>query len=599
MSVLRHLTSALDVAQALPRRAVPRHLHYLVRRTFAPIRVSRGASPVVSLRPVDPVRESAAPGGVAAEAPGLAQEVGRLLAGEVPVLGRFVPADEVEALPLRERWDASAQQHLVTLARARRLGFGDEVREFMLSEAGRFASAWPPFRRPVWDNALINGQRLVSWCLTARLAAAAGDWDALEPVLRDGIRGAAEHVHANLSTYKAVPNCHLIGELAALVFAEATFSSLALPGQTPHRLRLLEAAVDAQVFPDGVGREQSMGYHAFVLEALVLARLGARALGVATRLDGPIRAMAGYLRDTRQPDGDSPPLGDSDDARMFRLTSSSLPRDPGQVARIALDQDAEDEEGAWLKVLFGEGGTRSAVQGPSRPSSPTPGVLRWAEAGHVRLRASGSGGDHYLFCRSGEFGLGGRGFSAHAHADLLSFILFVDGEAWVTEAGPGSYAASGADRNWFRSADAHNAVRPAGEGVGVFGGRFWWAAVPDGCVLRAEPDEVVAEMAWRGWRWRRTFRADWGGRSVEVITERLEGEGAWDWFLHPASPSRISGEGEEWEVRSEAGFVATSLGGDVRPMACRHAKGYGRVVEAVCVQGRVGGDRHVLRLCAG
>lgn len=599
MSVLRHLTSALDVAQALPRRAVPRHLHYLMRRAVSPTRFSRGVSPAVSLRPVDPVGDVAAAGGVATGAPELAREVERLLAGEVPVLGRFVPVDEVEALPLRERWDASAQQHLVTLARARCLGFGDQVRDFMFSEAERFASTWPPYRRPVWDNALINGQRLVSWCLTARLAAAVGDWEALEPVLRDGIRGSAVHVHANLSTYKAVPNCHLIGELAALVFAEATFSSLALPGQTQDRLRLLEAAVDAQVFPDGVGREQSMGYHGFVLEALILARSGARALGLATRLDGPIRAMAGYLRDSCQPDGQSPPLGDSDDARMFRLTSRSLLRDPGEVARMALDQNGEEEEGAWLRVLLGEGGTRSAVEGPSRPSSPTPGVLRWTDAGHVRLRASGPGGDHYLFCRSGEFGLGGRGFSAHAHADLLSFILFVDGAAWVTEAGPGSYAAPRAERNWFRSADAHNAVRPAGEGVGAFGGSFWWAAVPTGCVIHAEPDEVVAEMAWREWRWRRTFRADWGGRSVEVITERLAGEGAWDWFLHPASPSRISGEGEQWEVRSEAGFVATSLGGDVRPMVCRHAKGYGRLAEAVCVQGRVDGDRHVLRLCAG
>lgn len=582
MSVLRKLTCALDVAQALPRRAVPRHLRYLVRRAVTPLRVPRRGSPAVSLRPVDPVAEMVAAGGVAAGAPGLAREVERLLAGEVPVLGRFVPADEVEALPLRERWDASAQQHLVTLARARCLGFGDEVRDFMLGEAERFASTWPPYRRPVWDNALINGQRLVSWCLTARLATVAGDWEALEPVLRDGIRGAAVHVHANVSTYKAVPNCHLIGELAALVFAEATFSSLALPGRTPDRLRLLEAAVDAQVFPDGVGREQSMGYHGFVLEALVLARAGARALGLANRLDGPIRAMAGYLRGVRQPDGHAPPLGDSDDARMFRLSSRSLPRDPCEVAGMALEEGPD-----------GKGG-----DAPPPPAS-TPGVAHWTHAGHVRLRASGPRGDHYLFCRSGEFGLGGSGFSAHAHADLLSFVLFMDGAAWVTEAGPGSYASSRAERNWFRSADAHNAVRPADEGVGTFGGSFWWAAVPTGWVMRAEADEVVAEMAWRGWRWRRTFRPDWGGRSVEVITERLAGEGAWDWFLHPARPSRISGAGERWEIRSEAGFVATSLGGDVRPMACRHAKGYGRVAEAACVQGRVGGDRHVLRLRAG
>lgn len=578
MSVLRRLTCALEVAQAFPRRAVPRHLRHLARRAVAPVRPPRDSSPLALLPAAPGVRELGAEAASAEERAGLQHEVERLLAGEVPVLGRFVPADRVAALPLRERWDASAQQHLVTLARARCLGFGDEVRDLMLGEAERFASAWPPYRPPVWDNALINGQRLVSWCLTARLAAAAGDWEALEPLLRDGIRGAARHVHANLSTYKAVPNCHLIGELGALVFAEATFVSLAIPGRTAERLGLLEAAVDAQVFPDGVSREQSTGYHAFVLEALVLARAGARTLGLPTRLDGTIRAMADYLRAVRQPDGRVPPLGDSDDARMFRLTSRSLLRDPEEAARVALDDDGEED--------------------PARPERPTPGVVRWMDAGHVRLRASGPRGDHYLFCRSGEFGLGGAGFSAHAHADLLSFVLFVDGAAWITEAGPGSYAAPRAERDWFRSAEAHNAVRPAGEGVGTVGGGFWWAAVPTGRVLRAEADEVVAEMAWRGWRWRRTFRADWGGRAVEVITERLAGAGAWHWFLHPAAPSRISGAGEQWEIRSEAGFVATSLGGEVRAMACRHAKGYGRVAQATCVQGRVGGDRHVLRLGA-
>src|SRR5207244_453092 len=93
---------------------------------------------------------------------------------------------------------------------------------------------------------------------------------------------------------------------------------------------------------------------------------------------------------------------------------------------------------------------KSYVFDPAGPlDSNLPGL--YSEAGHVVLR-----GDSSLFLRGGEFGMGGAGFSSHAHNDLLAPILWLDGIPVLVD--PGTYVYNGdtANRAKYRSEWAHN-----------------------------------------------------------------------------------------------------------------------------------------------
>ena len=173
-----------------------------------------------------------------------------------------------------------------------------------------------------------------------------------------------------------------------------------------------------------------------------------------------------YLGAIRQPDGLLPNVGDNDDGR-----ASTRP-----------------------------------LELPAAPS----GSVGFPKAGHYVMR---HGGD-YCFVRCGEFGPG------HAHADLLSPILWLRGEPVFVDPGTFVYNGDPAMRRYFRT--AHNIVNDQAEPADTFA----WKDSPDGVCEKWTGDEFIGSVG----QWRRRIRYEAGKFS---ITDTATGPCCWRFHLHP------------------------------------------------------------------
>jgi hypothetical protein len=110
---------------------------------------------------------------------------------------------------------------------------------------------------------------------------------------------------------------------------------------------------------------------------------------------------------------------------------------------------------------------------------------------------------------------------AHAHADALSFQLWVDGQAVVVDPGTFTYE-PGRERDWFRGTRAHSTVAVNGDQFELWAA-FRSGPLPQVELLEASASELVASVTGRsGVRHVRRINVN---EFELVIFDRLEGTG--------------------------------------------------------------------------
>lgn len=219
---------------------------------------------------------------------------------------------------------------------------------------------------------------------------------------------------------------HVLRNAKALVFAGSVFPGTRLLDRA---LALLERETGRQLLTDGGHEERSSSYHRLVQHDLaevaeLLVRVGRRAPGWLTH--GAALA-ARWQAGIAGPDRRLPLLND-----------------------------------AW------EGPALTA--GATQPPTALGAEFGPGEAGYLVLR---SGGDQVIF----DLGpLCPAHLPAHAHADALSFVLWLDGQPLVVD--PGSYCYQGPLRDRFRATSCHNTVEVDGRDQCVLWGSFRAAHLP-------------------------------------------------------------------------------------------------------------------------
>ena len=214
---------------------------------------------------------------------------------------------------------------------------------------------------------------------------------------------------------------------------------------------LIQAAAE-QFFESGVNREQSVAYHRFATHLLDLGGL-------------PQPKALAYLSAIRQPDGSLPMVGDNDDGCA---SSQPLELPPASATSVA-----------------------------------------FSDAGHYVIR---NGGD-YCFIRCGEFGLPPT--FPHAHADLMSPVLWLRGEPVFVDTGTFTYNGDPAMRRYFRSAQAHNVVTIDGREMAEPTGTFSWRNPPRGVCEKWSETEFIGSVG--PWRRRIGYDAGTFARSPTTI----------------------------------------------------------------------------------
>jgi uncharacterized heparinase superfamily protein len=283
------------------------------------------------------------------------------------------------------------------------------------SARASFASLWRSWRTSIepaqgdaWSPYVAS---LRAWVLCSVFDALVNG-SGIESDYLDQIAWHAGYVQSHLEL--DVGGNHLLKNLKALIGMGAF---LARPHVVASGRRLLEAQLPVQVLADGGHFERSPSYHCQVLGDLIDIR--------------------GLLASTN-----APPVVGLDDAidSMRRWLGAMV----GADGEVALCNDA-------IPV----GTRRLAALEPTPPPKEPVTVL--ATSGYVVIRPD----EHtQLILDVGD--PCPDDLPAHAHADCLSFELWVDGERWVVDTGTSTYGA-GPRRAYERSTAAHNTIEIDGE----------------------------------------------------------------------------------------------------------------------------------------
>ena len=341
--------------------------------------------------------------------------------------------------------------------------YGDDV--LALARSGNAAGARAAMERWIELHPPRPGDPWHPYPLSTRvgnwIAALALEPTALSSVISDSLWRQLLHLERNVED--DVLGNHVIRNARALVLGGAAFGATRL---LDRGLGLLARELPAQILSDGGHYERSPVYHLVVLRDLL--EIDAAVPGsVAPEVLGRMRRFAAALL---RPDGEP--------------------------------------------ALFNDG-TLDLAPRLELPSAPQ-GLAIFPETGYAVLRR----GSVWLAFDCGP--PSPAYLPAHAHADVLSFQLWLDGEPVVVDPGMPTYEA-GAERDWFRGTRAHSTVTVGGGDQFELWGAFRSGPLPVVSLLAADDAFLEASVTWPGGV-RHVRRIEVGREEIRVA-DRLEGAG--------------------------------------------------------------------------
>ena len=385
-------------------------------------------------------------------------------------------------------WELNRHLHLVTLAQGYALSGDKRYAAAIRRHLESWLAACPYGMGPNWTSALEVAIRLINWSVAWQLLGgmhsplfANGTGSEFRRAWLDAVYQHAEFVRTYFSRYSSANN-HLVGEAAGLFIAATTWPCWAEAASwKATAAAVLECEIQLQIAPDGVNREQSVGYQQFSFDLLLLPLLAARANGwkFSLRYEQRLEAMLEYLASIMDSGGHLPCIGDSDDAMLVRLDPRpdfSLAR--SQLATGALlfqrgefktKAGALDDRTRWL---FGAGAD-TKFHDVAALTGSLPVRRGFADGGYWIL-GSDFESDNEIRMVVDAGALGYQTIAAHGHADALSFTLSVGGLEFFVDPGTYAYHTEGTWRRYFRGTAAHNTVRVDGLDQSEQGGNFIW-----------------------------------------------------------------------------------------------------------------------------
>ena len=363
-------------------------------------------------------------------------------------------------------WELNRHQHFITLGIAYWLTGNQRYVDAFSSQVQSWIDSNPLQHGVNWYYGLEVSIRLIAWTVAFQFFRHSLQFrEQVGKTFLKSLWQQADFLSNHLQiTRSDVPNNHMMAELTGMVLIGAAFPEFRRAAEWRETgLRLLTQQATAQTHPDGVNKEQATGYHRFVAELLLLivARSRQSALPHEPILEHTLEGMLDYVLFTLTPDGTIPMWGDSDYGRALGLGQNKDFWDlrPILSAGAALFGRSDwkfaagrfDEEAFWL---MGSDGLNFWEQLDSRPPEHT--SRAFPQAGLYIIRDAWIAGTDVAFFRCGPFGLGGEGHCAHAHCDLLSFVLWVNGQPLLIDSG--TYMYHSPQRDHFRLAAAHNTI---------------------------------------------------------------------------------------------------------------------------------------------
>ncbi len=451
--------------------------------------------------------------------------------------GRLRVLDAPPGADVKRPWELARFHHGLALSAASALS-GDRRFADAFAALARHWIEHDPWPRGIhWAMPMEVALRSINWIQAAMLASASGHLD--QAFARDLSRSLflhGRHLWAYREWNPVARANHYLACVVGLVWLGVLFES------TPEGRQWLEfgrrellSEMECQAGADGVVREGSSGYHAFVAElflsaALLLARRASWRQGEAPdhSTNGHLAAAIEHATSSAFADRlprlfdflsalcagrpgylDPPIWGDTDDGRVLPFGGTTIP----PVSALSLLGDAlagrphppvctaVEADIFWRFGNLPESRV-ACYAGPAHSSQA------FADAGFYFFSGSRMRGS----MRCGPLGV--AGWANHAHNDQLSFEFTLDGRPIVVDPGLPCYSTEPGARNLFRSTRYHNTIEIAGAEQN----RFWPALL-----FRIVDDTRSRTHEWRTGAAGTLFagsHSGYAGRPERVVVRR-------------------------------------------------------------------------------
>ena len=369
----------------------------------------------------------------------------------------------------------------------------------------QWITANPPYRRQFWRDAwnsyTVSLRTLVWMQFLARHGSCS------KPII-DSLSRQLLFLERNLE--RDLGGNHLIKNIKALLWASVFFAGPVAGRWRELGIRLLRQELGRQILPDGMHFERSPSYHLQVFADLIEIR---HALGrdpLEGGLDAALQKMAHATELLTHPDGLAAQFNDSG------LTMAYSPAQCLAACRSILRLLPTEPDGGFALTAAGYFGFRSAQA--------------------------------YVVIDMGR--IGPDDLPAHAHGDIGSFELSLDGQRIIVDPGVFEYIA-GPRRDASRAASSHNCLALDDADQAEFYGAFRCGRRPDVDVdfLEIDRERAVVHGRHDGYRILpgrpvivRRFEAD---RTSIRIADRVDcprwHSGRANLLLHPECSAEIAG----------------------------------------------------------
>ncbi|NLF39153.1 hypothetical protein GX586_06895 [bacterium] len=472
--------------------------------------------------------------------------------------------DPAQCGDIMQLWWLNRHQHLMPAAIAFHLTRDERYAQEIVAQLQSWLDACPYPMGPAWATSIEAAIRLLTWSWLYRFMFAKGRPAACtDSFLSQWFRSICQHrrhVITHLSRFSSANN-HAVAEAVGVIAAVATWPDLFPQVRVPSACHArLCRAVARLVSPDGVYREQSTSYHAFVMELMINACL----LYEPARQDlvKPLSKMANVLQSLVDERGNAFDIGDCDEA----VATGIVPRDSEyyldilRAARGVIAKAGGSADGLVSRHAFWYAGAVSDVPHTAGSGDfSTGGYIVWTKRIDESLPAT-------LCFDVGPLGFGS--LAAHGHADGLSVLLHVNGEPVLVDPGTYAYHTELPWRDYFRGTRAHNTLCIMKADQAEIAGPFLWNRRYAVNVrhVTLSPHQLNVNAILRGYRLGRQAvshcrQLEWNDHLQKlIIRDELIGDGSWGievlFHVHPdrAVEQRpgnrfvISGMGYEVEI---------------------------------------------------
>ena len=380
-------------------------------------------------------------------------------------------------------WEAARHRDLVILARATRLEPNGPWAAALDSLLLSWCEQNRPERSVNWYSSLELSLRAIAW---GQVLALAGDRlsSTTRALMDEQLIASAHHLMIELPyTFSSMKNNHMLGDALGLIVLARMFPQ--------HRRaqrwarfgeRFFAAQLSRHMHPDGSMIEDSLSYHRFVLEMLIVRTL----IGDAPdEVPMALRGASHHLTAIGVFDGEVPQYGDWDEGRV--LASSGNPLDVAGSAMLGLALAGEAvpeelidkcDELAWYAPPSAVKRHESAA--PFVPHAvAVSGGIAYAQRGPWRVWFKVGAG------------------KSHGHADLTSVWVEHAGRWLIADPGTGTYNGPLSVRSAFRTSGAHPVLRVDGHDQLGPHRAFRWVHSARGYL--APPVEVGDATVLFGW----------------------------------------------------------------------------------------------------